>query len=194
MFLEVTLTGERPMLQHNGRLANPIDAYVRRLKGLTGKRKKTDEDLSAIAQVEARGACWETPDGMLGVPNEAVWRCLYDAAKAYKLGEDIKRALLFENAVMPLLLDGEPVKCDEFLSTWDHIFYKSVKIGRARTMRARPRIPLPWSSTHRFELLTDVIDAESLVPVVDRAGRLVGIGDWRPTYGRFTATVKEVTE
>jgi hypothetical protein len=80
MKLSVTLTGTHPMLMHNGRLANPIDPWTRQLKALTSKRKKTDEDILQIAQVEARAGCWETVDGMLGVPSAAVWRCFYDAS------------------------------------------------------------------------------------------------------------------
>lgn len=189
MKLVLTLTGIRPMLQHSGRLSNPIDPYTQRLKALTGKRKKTDEDLVAIMQVEARGGCWETPDGLLGVPNAAVWRSLYDAAKAYKRGEDIKRALLLDDDTAPLLLDGKSITCDKFLGDASHIDYRPVKIQNRKTMRARPKVPSGWKSTHTFELLSDVIDPRDLAPIVERAGRLVGIGDWRPTYGTFTMEV-----
>lgn len=190
MMLEITLTGDRPMLQHNSRLSNPTDHYTKLLKQITSKRKKTDEDLITIGHVEARGGCWETEEHLIGVPNEAVWRCIYDAAKAYKLGEDIKRGLIFSPGVEPLLINGGQHDCDEFLAVADHIFYKSVKIQRNRTMRARPRIPAGWQSTHTFELLDDVMDERTIEPVLDRAGRLIGIGDWRPTYGRFTASME----
>lgn len=189
MKLILALTGERPMLQHNSRLANPIDPYTQRLKSITGKRKKTDEDLVTIMRIEARGACWETHDGYLGVPTAAVWRCIFDAAKAFKLGQDIKRALLMSDAIEPLLVGGAKVKCDDFLSDPAHIDYRSVKVGTARTMRSRPIVPVGWQTTHTFELLSDVIDPRNLEPVIERAGRLVGLGDWRPTYGTFSAEV-----
>lgn len=184
----VMLTGERPMLQHNGRLANPIDSYTRQLSAITGKRKKTDDDLISIMEIEARGACWETPEGLLGLPNAAVWRCIYDAAKAYKRGEDIKRALILEDIVQPLSVGGAFVSCDEYLKDATHIDYRPVKVNNRKTMRARP-IVHDWSSSHRFELLDDVIDARALVPILERAGRLVGVGDWRPTYGTFSVEV-----
>jgi hypothetical protein len=175
------------MLQHNGRLANPLDPWTRRLAALTRKRSKTDEDLSQILWTEARGACWETPDGTLGIPLAAVWRCIYDAAKAYKRGEDIKRALSFEDATAPLLVAGAPVACDEFLTEKGHIDYRPVKIAGRKTMRARPRV-WEWSARVELTLLTDVLDVRDLSPILERAGRLVGIGDWRPIYGTFTAT------
>lgn len=186
MKLQLTLTGTHPMLQHNGRMADPTNQFTRDLKAISGKRKKTDEDLVDIMRIEARGSCWETPEGLLGVPSAAVWRCLFDAAKNFKLGTTVKKALHFDDVVEPLLVDGAKVTCEDFLMHKDHIDYRPVKIMAAKTMRSRPRVPEGWETTHTFELLDDVIDLRNLQPVLETAGRLVGIGDWRPTYGRFT--------
>lgn len=189
MELHLTLTGTRvPMLQHNGRLANPLDPHTRALKALTGKRTKTDEDLVAVMRAEARGGCWETEDGLLGVPNAAVWRAIYDAAKAFKRGEDIKRALSFEDVTMPLFVDGATHTCDEWVASPGNIDYRPAKLMGKKVMRARAKVPAGWVSKHTLELLTDVMDARDLVPIVERAGRLVGIGDWRPIYGKFVVT------
>lgn len=189
MKLTLHLSGLRPMLQHNGRLANPIDPHARAVAALTAKRKKTDEDLIAIMQTEARGGVYETTDGLLGFPTQGVWRCIYDAAKAYKRGEDIKRALGAEDITEPLLVDGATVSVDEFLAKPDNIDYRPVKIMNRKTMRARP-VVRGWATTHHFELLEDVIDPRDLAPIIERAGRLVGLGDWRPTYGTFVAEVE----
>lgn len=190
MDLTVTVTGMRDLLQHNGRLADALNPYTRRLRKLTSKRQKTDDDLAEIMHVEARGSCWETDDGLLGVPNAAVWRCIYDAAKGFKRGEHIKRALLLDDITVPLLIGGESVDCDTFLLDGAHVDYRPVVVQRRKTMRARARVPAGWQSVHRFELLTDELDPGELVPILDRAGRLYGIGDWRPTYGRFSATIE----
>lgn len=187
MNITIRLTGISPMLHHNGRLANPIDPHTRALKALTGKRKKTDEDLVEIMVAEARGGCWETRDGLLGLPTAAVWRCLYDAAKAFKQGENIKRALLFDDPehVDALVVDGRTHECDIWVKDHDHIDYRPVKVQGRKVMRARPLVPAGWQSEHTFDLLDDVLDARELAPILERAGRLVGVGDWRPTYGRF---------
>lgn len=174
------------MLQHNGRLANPLDPYTRAIKAISGKRKKTDEDLMEMMRLEARGACWETTDGEVGIPNAAVWRSIYNAATAFKRGEDMKRALGFADVTVPISVSGERLVCDEFVKDFDNIDYRPVVIQRSRTMRARP-IVREWSSVHEFTLLEDVIDVDNLVPILERAGRLVGLGDWRPTYGTYVA-------
>ena len=189
MQITFTLTGTKPMLQHNGRLANPLDPYTRKLRSITSQRKKTDDDLYAIMQIEARGSCWETDDGLLGIQNAAVWRSIYDAAKAFKLGEDVKRALHFEDTTVPLAIDGGKVTCDDYISDAAHIDYRPVKVSGRKTMRARPLIQPGWTSSHSMELVDSVIRVDDLGPVLERAGRLVGIGDWRPTYGTYSIEV-----
>lgn len=189
MDLTLTLTGKKPLLLHNGRLANPIDPHTRAISRISKKRNKTDEDLVEVMQLEARGGAYETEgDGFLGFPQVAIWRCIYDAAKAYKLGVRVKQALMAEDVILPLLIGGEPVKVDAFLSEPENIDYRSVKVTTSRVMRARP-IVRGWSCTARFDLFEDVIDPRDLVPVFERAGRLIGIGDWRPTYGTFEIEV-----
>lgn len=184
------LTGQRPILQHNGRLANPLDPYTRQLKALTAKKKKTDEDLVSIMMVEARGAAYETTDGLLGVPTQNMWRAVYDAATAYRRGADIKRALNFEDTVEPLFVDGKSQTVEAHLNEPDHVDYRPVSVNRNKTMRARLLVPLPWSVSFTFDLLDDVIDARDLAPILERAGRLVGLCDWRPTYGTFAVEVE----
>jgi hypothetical protein len=191
MQIDITLTGLKPMLQHNIRLANPLDPYTQKLKEFTGKRKKTDEDLAEIMWWEARGSAYETTEGFLGMPCDNVWRSLYDAATAFKQGANLKRALIPDTDIEPLLVAGEKVYVDEFLKA-GNIDTRAVQVSRARTMRSRPMVDTPWSVTHRFELLSDIIDVRELDPITERAGRVVGIGDYRPRFGTFTATVTEV--
>lgn len=190
MKIVLHIDGLRPMLQHNGRLANPLDPYTQRLKQFTAKKKKTDEDLMNILMAEARGAVYETTDGLIGFPTQNVWRSVYDAATAFRRGADIKRALSFEDSIEPLLVDGAHITVDKFLAVPANIDYRPVAVNRAKTMRARPKVQLPWAATFAFDLLDDVIDARDLAPILERAGRLVGLGDWRPIYGTFSVEVE----
>lgn len=189
MNFAIRLTGTKPLLMHNSRLSNPLDPYTRRLKELNAKRQKTDADYMEVARTEARGSVWEAPGGMLGLPTANVWRCLYDAATAFKKGEALKRGLLYDDDVLPLLIEGVPIPIDAYLADPEHIHYGSVKVQRNRVMRARPRLRHWQSSDHPFELYDDVLNLRDLKPIVERAGRLIGIGDWRPLYGRFTAEI-----
>lgn len=188
MKISLTCTGTRPLLANNGQLANPINAYAQQLKQHTKKRTKTDEDLIAMMRIEARGGCYETADGLLAWPNEAIWRCIYEAGKATKRGEDIKRALRLDFGVVPLLINGTEVSCDEFLTDPTHIDYRSAVVSRRRVMRSRPLIA-DWSLVVPFDLDESMMDSRDLEPIVERAGHYVGMGNWRPTFGTFNGQI-----
>jgi hypothetical protein len=188
--VRVTLTGTTPLILHNGRLANPLDPNTRALKALTGKRSKTDDDLAAMIEVEARGAVYETTDDEVGLPDANVWRAIQEAAKAYKRGQDVSRAVIYDpEHISPLLIDGTAASVDDFLRDPANIDYRPVGINGRTVMRARPIIH-GWSSSHEFEVYTDIVMVDDLVMFVERAGRLQAVGDHRPQYGRFTATVE----
>ena len=187
--LTLTLTGDRPMLMHNGRLANPLDAYSQALKQYVGKRNRTDEDILAIMKIEARGGCWETPDGHLGIPEAAVFSCLLEAAKQRKLGKVLPKALRYDpDAFVPITIDGKTMLCDDYLKDLDNIDYRAVKVGARKVMRSRPRIR-HWSATFTFDLDEGVIDARNLIPTIEYAGQYVGLGEWRPRLGTFSTKV-----
>jgi len=58
---------------------------------------------------------------------------------------------------------------------------------RGRTQRYRP-ILNDWSLSFEIEVLDDRLSQDVLKLALDEAGRTVGIGDWRPRYGRFMVT------
>ena len=192
MELIVQLTGIRPMLQKNGRLANPLDPHTKALKELTAKRKKTDEDLAAISFVEARGSIYETHEGFVGLPTQNVWRSIKDAATAFKRGKDMERALIYGNVVESVLIEGSKVTVEEFFAMPGSIQQDICVVQRARTLRSRP-ILHNWQTVHRFELLEDVVDPRDMMPILQRAGRLIGVGDWRPVYGTYEVEVLRET-
>lgn len=193
MDIVVHLQSTRPMIQHNVRLANPLDLITRKLKELTAKRQKTDQDLANIMFLEARGGCYETPDGLLGVPNGAVFSTIQHAAREFKLGKKISQCLRYEDVVTPILLGESTVTCDEYIyqNDGDTIDFRMVSISGKKVTRARPRIPR-WSTSITLEFDDRIMDIGTLAPIIDWAGAYVGVGDWRPTYGTFTATVEEV--
>jgi len=188
--LTLKLTGTRPMLMHNGRLANPLDPHTRAIKAIAGKKKKTDADYANLALLESRGGMYEAPGDVIGLPIENVWTSLRDAGRAFKIGKQIEQALIPSPEIVPLEIDGATIKCDDYLT--DHperLSYVPVVVNNKRTMRARPIIPVGWQATVSFTLLDDVLQLETLAPAIDRAGRLVGLGDRRPMFGTYTVEV-----
>lgn len=190
MELTLELTGDRPMLMHNGRLANPLDAYAQRLKQYTSKRNKTDEDILAIMRIEARGSCWETEDGLLGIPEAAIWASIHEGAKQRKLGKSVEKALRYDpDHVVPITIYGETFMCEDYLKDLHNFDYRAVRVSNRKVMRARPRIR-HWATSVTFDLDENIINARDLAPSIEYAGKYVGLGDWRPLLGTFTVTVQ----
>lgn len=193
MRFKIRLTGTLPAIQHNGRLANPLDPHTRQLKALTAKTRKTDDDHLDIMMVEARAACYETPEGLLGIPNANVYACFHEAAKQFKKGTAIERALIMTEDVMPVFIDDDTPSCDVWIKE-GHIDYRTTVVSGRRVPRARPILPVGWTSVHEFKLRTNVVDPHALGPIFEQAGTDVGLFEMRPRYGTFVVEVLETRE
>lgn len=69
-----------------------------------------------------------------------------------------------------------------------YIDRRPVRVQRARVMRLRPALCKGWELTFRIQLLDDDFRTDALKTILDTAGREVGIGDYRPRFGRFIVT------
>lgn len=77
----------------------------------------------------------------------------------------------------------------QFATTWDYEDRRRVVIQRNGVNRVRPAMRAGWVA--EFELMVlvpEYITTSDLLDTISTAGRLVGIGDFRPTYGRFGVT------
>jgi len=70
---------------------------------------------------------------------------------------------------------------------WDYLDSRRVMIQRQGITRMRPALYKGWQATFDIQvLLPEYISRQLLLRVMEDAGRLVGIGDFRPTFGRFS--------
>lgn len=82
---------------------------------------------------------------------------------------------------------GEPA------ATWDYLDQRRVTVQRSAVTRSRPAMTPGWSCEAVFQINTpEYIGPTEFLDVLNNAGRLVGVGDFRPTYGRFVVTHFEV--
>jgi hypothetical protein len=56
-------------------------------------------------------------------------------------------------------------------------------------MRTRP-IFRQWAATIIVDFLPDQLNARDVIELAEVGGRIIGIGDWRPKFGRFTTEVQ----
>lgn len=69
---------------------------------------------------------------------------------------------------------------------------RPVVVQRARVVRIRPCFKAGWELEFEIECLDDQIAPELIQDVLTHAGKVVGIGDYRPRFGRFNVTGFEV--
>lgn len=70
------------------------------------------------------------------------------------------------------------------------LFVKRVKVGGKRHIRVRPRFAT-WRASCTITVTEDSISEQMIGQLWEVAGRYVGLCDWRPKYGRFTAQVSK---
>ena len=187
----ITLTGTAPLLMHNSRLSNPLDPATKALKKVTGKRNKTDEDHEQSARLEFAGGLYLDPDIGPYIPGENIARCLVDGAKLTKMGVKVTRGVFISTDVNPLSYKGPRDEQGLWDQGWRHM--ASVKVGTSRVMRCRPWFP-EWTVQAEGILDPSVLELDDLTTIADNSGSLIGLGDWRPRFGRFTATVERVAK
>lgn len=170
--LRITIEGTAPFLFHRW---NPeaVEAKAGAAKG--SKAKKEDNIESYIAHDD---------DGWLAIPGEYFRQSLIHAAKFLQDPRSPRKS------AMDLFKAGLIVS-PEFASvgkrTWDYLDKRRVQVQRNGVNRVRPALLKGWRATFDVEvLLPEYINRETLLAVVNNAGRLIGVGDFRPTYGRFT--------
>ena len=179
---------------HNARLSNPLDPAAKALKKVTSKRNKTDDDYAEAAHLEFRGGLYHDTDAGPYIPSDNIWRCLYDAAKKSKRGPKVKEGVLITTDVNPLAGYGRSGKSRDAEALWaDENFrhYASAKVGQVRVTRCRP-IFRTWKVAADGILDANVLDYAELEQIAETAGLLIGLGDWRPKFGRFTAQVEKI--
>jgi hypothetical protein len=180
--LAVHIKGTAPLILHNGQLADPLNPAAKRLRSLTGKRKKTDADFEAIALAEWEGGLYLDADHQPIIPGENIEAGLIRAATRIRLGETVKMAVLSDGN-WRILHDG-PKTLDGLRADKRFHDTRGVRISKSRIMRSRP-IFRTWEL--KFELMFEEEDLneEQVIQLLEILSRNVGLGDFRPRFGRF---------
>lgn len=186
----LTLTGASPLLVHNARLSDPLDPATKALSRLSSKRKKTEDDHLAMAEAEFMGSLYLDEHVGPYISGDMVTASLYRGAKLNKLGEAVKRGMLITTDINPISYAGPRDPAEMFRSgAFTH--RASVKIGTQRVMRTRP-IFRDWAIEVDGLAEESQIELDAIRQIADNAGSFIGIGDWRPRFGRFTTHLEQL--
>ncbi len=182
--LQTTWEGIRPIVFHNGQLADPSNHIVRKIKELTSKRGKTDADHEAVSRLEWEGSLYLGAKGQLVVPSDNIERAIQLGGQKSKIGKSIAAAVFCTEPEIDVQYSG-PKTLNALYDNPLFVLKKGVKVTTSRIIRTRPMIPPGWKLTFQLEFDASVINESALVKAMIEAGALIGIGDWRPKFGRF---------
>jgi hypothetical protein len=188
--VSVTIEGVAPILFHRWQ-SDSVEAKARAAKGSTAK--KTDDLESYV---------WRDTQNRICLPGEYLRGTMIDPKNgASKYRQDPrsprKSALDLYKASVLALTDLAPlIKADgEEAVAWEYVDRRRVTVQRQGVTRERPAFIAGWSATIIFLCQSPgYIPPRELHSCLNDAGRLVGIADFRPTFGRFNVTNFEVLE
>lgn len=169
--VEVTLQGSADMLFHRWNVEE-VEAKSIAAKG--SKIKKTDNIESYVYRNEEGDVCIPSEYLRMAVIGAAKYK--QDPRSPRKSAMDLYKAGIV--CLNPLVSLG--------VTEWDYEDKRRVVIQRAGITRTRPAMKAGWKATFQLMvLLPEYITQNDLNEAIQFAGRLIGLGDFRPTYGRF---------
>jgi hypothetical protein len=190
MEIRMTLTGTASLLMHNAQLSDPLNSYTKSLKEVSSKRTKTEDDHWEMARIEFLGGLYH--DDELGpyIPGANLHRCLNEGAKLNKLGRHVERGVVVLSERLPLAYIG-PRDMDGLWADENFRSRLSVGVTTSRVMRTRPMFR-NWMLEADLMVDTQQLDFDQICGIAEKAGAMIGLGDYRPHHGRFTVEVTQI--
>ena len=182
--VNVTVTGDSALLFH--RWQN--EAVAAKAAAAKGSAAKKSDNVESYV--------WRNNEGTICLPGEYLRGSLIDPKNgAAKYLQDPrsprKSALDLFRAGVISLTDLAPItKADGKLAAdWDYLDRRRVTVQRNGITRERPAFAEGWSASVQFLVTSPTyISLPVLRQALAQAGRLVGVGDFRPSFGRFSVT------
>lgn len=178
--VEFTIEGVCPILFH----AWNNEAVAEKASAKKGSAaKKTDNVESYV---------YRTPKGEIALPGVYVHSSMQYAGKFKQDPRSPRKSAfdLFKAAISPLTEYASLGK-----AKWDYLDERRVLVQRNAIMRQRPAFNAGWKAQMQFVVnLPEYVDPHFFHEVLTLAGRAIGVGDFRPTYGRFQIIQFEVLD
>lgn len=175
--VHVVIEGVADLLFHRWN-CEAVDAKARAAKNSAAK--KTDNIESYV---------YRNDGGELCLPGEYLRQAIIGAAKfkqdprsPRKSAQDITKAGVVSLTLLATL----------GTSQWDYEDRRRAVVQRNGVNRVRPAMRSGWRAAFDLMIvLPEYLDRAWVKDTLDMAGRLIGVGDFRPTFGRFTVVTYE---
>ena len=179
----IRIRGTQDLLFH--RWSN--EAVAAKAEAEKGSTAKKTDDLESYV--------YRDDEGFVCLPARYIIRSIVESGRNFqdprssrKMAKELVQASVMANELLsPVLVNGKPVK------EWDYEDRQRVCIMRSAITRTRPAFRKGWEAEVTLvSLVPQYVTPEFLRKLVDSAGLLIGVGDFRPSYGRFSVTHWEV--
>ena len=174
----VVVVGTDPLLFHRFDTEN-AEAKAKAAKG--SAEKKTDNVESYVYRNEKNELIWPGINFKGALRNAAKFK--QDPRSPRKSMADLLRAAV-------------KIKDASFgVNTWDYLDKRSVRVQQNGVIRTRPAMKPGWKLAHEIcVVLPEYMSPRVLSELCVDAGRLIGLGDYRPDFGCFRVELFEVLE
>lgn len=178
--VEVTIEGTAAILFHRWN----CESVASKSAAKKGSAEKKSDDVESYV--------YRNPKGEICIPGEYLRGAIVAAAKFHQDPRSPRKSAadLFKAAIVSLTELASLGAKD-----WDYLDKRRVVIMRSAITRSRPAMNPGWKA--KFILMVNLpeyIDQAFLNTVIQQAGKLIGLADFRPSYGRFNVTSFEVLE
>jgi hypothetical protein len=174
--VHLTIEGSTKLIMHRWNV-EAVEEKARAKRGSAAK--KTDDTESYLYRNEKNHICVPGEYLRMSIVNAAKY--MQDPRSPRKSAMDLfKAGVIVLTELAPVLIDGKPI-------TEAHgIDRRRAIVNHQGITRSRPFVNAGYQL--RFDvqvILPEYIPRDVLAQVTGNAGRLVGIGEIRPSYGRF---------
>jgi len=174
--LTASIIGVSPLLFHAWNVAS----VAGKAAAAKGSKAKKSDDLESYVYRDA--------DGYLGVPGQNFAASIQQSAK-FMQDPRSPRKSAFDLAKAGVIALDVVAQFQPKTASWDYEDSRRVTVQRNGITRVRPAMREGWQLT--FELLIttpEYLPLPVMTHLINQAGRLVGLCDFRPTFGRFSVT------
>lgn len=189
--VNVKVKGTSVMLQHRF----PIPSYDEMSSG--GTKHTGAKDYTS----EWKESLYTTEKGEIYQPANHFELAMVKAATNFKVigkrGKSYKDLVSANVVIDPERIPFGIIAPEQLDTDADKPLYldlRPVVIQRARVVRIRPAFKPGWELEFTINVLDDELPANMLQDILVLAGKTVGVGDYRPKFGRFSVVKFEVVK
>lgn len=170
----ISIQGVCPILFH----AWNVESVAGKSAAKKGSKEKKTDDVESYV--------YRNDKGEICIPGEYLRGAIIGAAKFQQDPRSPRKSAadLFKAAIVsltPLASLGA--------KNWDFLDMRRVTIQRNAITRSRPAMKEGWKASFILQVqLPEYVSPELLNGTIQAAGRLIGLADFRPSYGRFSVT------